>query len=79
MSESVCFYCKGDMKPSCNTHFSELDNCIVIIKKVPCFKCSQCSEVVYSLAMVRKIEDILKEFKTAKTEIVIMNYENNVA
>ncbi|MCL1823816.1 MAG: YgiT-type zinc finger protein, partial [Oscillospiraceae bacterium] len=33
------------MESSQHTHFSELDNCMVIIKNVPCFKCSQCGEV----------------------------------
>ena len=40
-----CFYCKGDMVPDFTTHVAELENCIVIIKHVPCLKCSQCGEL----------------------------------
>ena len=36
----TCFYCKGDMTESTTTHFAELKNCIVIIKNVPCYKCT---------------------------------------
>ena len=79
MNENTCFYCKGDMKTSKNTHFSELDNCMVIIKNVPCLKCSQCGEVVYTMTMVEELEKIIDSVKAIKTEVVIMDYRNNVA
>jgi len=79
MSENVCFYCKGEMESSHNTHFSELDNCMVIIKNVPCLKCSQCGEVVYTMTMVEKLEKIFESVKAIKTEIVVMDFKNNVA
>lgn len=49
-----CFYCKGDMVPDFTTHVAELENCIVIIKHVPCLKCSQCGEVVYTGTTLQK-------------------------
>ncbi|MCL1866501.1 MAG: YgiT-type zinc finger protein [Oscillospiraceae bacterium] len=62
------------MESSQNTHFSELDNCMVIIKKVPCYKCSQCGEIVYTMTMVEQIEKIIEEVKSIKKEVVIMDY-----
>jgi len=79
MNEKLCFYCKGDMKPSYNTHFTELNNCMVIIKNVPCYKCSQCDEVVYTMATVEQIEKIVESVKSVKTEVVIMDYKSNAA
>ena len=38
----TCFFCKGTMKPDTSTYMEDLVNCIVIIKNVPCNKCSQC-------------------------------------
>jgi YgiT-type zinc finger domain-containing protein len=74
MKEKVCFYCKGTLKPNHNTHFSELDNCMVIVKNVPCFVCSQCGEVVYTMTMVEQLEKIIDSVKAIKTEVVIMDY-----
>jgi YgiT-type zinc finger domain-containing protein len=78
-SEKICFYCKGVLRQGYNTHFSELDNCMVIVKNVPCFICSQCGEVVYTMTMLEQLEKIFDDLKTIKTEVVIMNYEENAA
>lgn len=43
-----CFFCKSDMENGVTIHVAELDNCIVVIKNVPCMKCGQCGETVYS-------------------------------
>mgnify|MGYP002706283368 CR=1 FL=1 len=36
----TCFYCKGDMLDSTTTYVEDLGNCIIIIRNVPCSKCS---------------------------------------
>ena len=79
MNEKTCFYCKGSLKPCQTTHFSELDNCMVIIKNTPCLKCVQCGEIVYTMTMVEQLEKIIDSVKTIKTEVVIMDYKSNVA
>ncbi|MCI5555184.1 MAG: type II toxin-antitoxin system MqsA family antitoxin [Ruminococcus sp.] len=70
-----CFYCKADMLPDFTTHVAELENCIVIIKHVPCLKCSQCGEVVYTGTTLRKIEEILDKCRAAMTEVAIVDYQ----
>lgn len=70
-----CFYCKGDMQPGYTTHVAELKNCIVIIKHVPCLKCTQCGEVVYTGTTLKKIQVILDKCKEAMTEIAIVEYQ----
>jgi YgiT-type zinc finger domain-containing protein len=67
------------MKPSHNVHFSELDNCMVIVKNVPCFKCLECGAVVYTMTMTEQLEKIIENVKTIKTEVVIMDFNTNVA
>lgn len=49
----TCFYCKGDMLDSTTTYVEDLGNCIIIIRNVPCSKCSQCGEVSYNDTMHR--------------------------
>ena len=41
----MCFYCKGDMKPSTTTHVVDYDGCVIVIKNVPCEECQQCGEI----------------------------------
>ena len=38
-----CLSCKnGNMLSSTTTYFTEFNNCMLIIKNVPCMKCEQC-------------------------------------
>lgn len=75
----TCFFCKGKMEDSTTTHFAQLENCIVIIKNVPCSKCTQCGEVVYSGKVVERIEKIIDGLTDILTEIAVINYSDNAA
>lgn len=71
-----CLICKSDaMMKSKSTYFTELENCYVIIENVPCYKCSQCGEVVYSASVMEKIDDILDKVQTIASKIFIMDYD----
>lgn len=69
-----CFFCKGDMQESTTTYFEQLENSIIIIKNVPCFKCSQCGEIAYTAAVSERIEEITAQLEKALTEIAVVNY-----
>ena len=48
-----CLLCKEDaMKNDKSTYFAQLPDCYVIIENVPCRKCAQCGEVVYSASVM---------------------------
>ena len=74
-----CFYCKSDMIESTTTHVAELKNCVVIIKNVPCIKCSQCGETSYSGAVAKRIDEILDVCEKNMTEIEVINYSISAA
>lgn len=74
-----CFFCKGTMKDDTTTYFSDLGSCIVIIKNVPCYICTQCSETVYSLEVGERLEQILESHKNSLTEVAIIQYSNKAA
>lgn len=39
---NMCFYCKGKtMIPSVTTHVVTLNNCVMVVKNVPCEECEQ--------------------------------------
>ena len=70
-----CLVCKADsMIESKSTYFAQLDNCYVIIENVPCFKCTQCGEVVYSASVIEKIEGILDKAQSIAGKLFIMDY-----
>lgn len=64
------------MKPDTTTYMEDLGNCIVIIKNVPCNKCTQCGEISYSGVTVKRIEEITAQLKNTLTEIAVINYSN---
>ena len=70
-----CLLCKADdMVKSTSTYFAKLDNCYVIIENVPCYKCSQCGEVVYATSVLEKIDDIIEKAESIASKIFIMDY-----
>lgn len=69
-----CFYCKGEMIDDFCNYMVDLDGHFIIIKHVPCHKCSQCGEVSYSGEVVARIEEIVKKLNEALTEVAIVEY-----
>ena len=75
----TCFFCKGTLNESTTNHFVDLDSSMVIIKNVPCRKCNQCGEVVYTGVIVRRIEQIVDALKSSLTEIAVVYYSEKAA
>lgn len=70
-----CLLCKEDsMVESKSAYFAELENCYVIIENVPCLKCNQCGEVVYSASVMEKIDEILEKVQSVASRIFIMDF-----
>ena len=74
-----CFFCKGELADSTTTHVVTLDNCIIIVKNVPCSRCAQCGETFFSDEVAEHLEQIVKQFRAAVTESAVVNYSDKVA
>lgn len=70
----TCFFCKGDMTDSTTTVTATLENTIVVIKNVPCYKCDQCGEESYSFDVTQRLEKIIDSFKESLSEISVVNF-----
>ena len=70
----TCFFCKGNLQPDVTTYFQDLGGYYIIIKNVPCEKCSQCGEVTYTFAVLKRIEQIIEQVKNAVEEVTVVNY-----
>lgn len=75
----MCFYCKENLVDTITTHVVNYNNCIVIVKNVPCHKCTQCGEESFSGTVVAQLECIIDQLRGTLTEIAVVNYESRVA
>jgi len=75
----TCFFCKGSLNESTTNHFVDLGSTMIIIKNVPCDKCGQCGEVVYTGVTIKRIEQIVDTLKSSLTEIAVVYYSDKVA
>ena len=64
------------MQPSTDSYFAKVNGGYIIIENVPCFKCEQCGEVVYSASVMEKIDEMLEQFETVANKIFIVDYAN---
>lgn len=60
----TCFSCKGDVEKSTTTYMTEYNGSYIIIKNVPCTKCTQCGEEYLNGVTLQNIEHILEKLKT---------------
>jgi len=76
----MCFFCKNDeLINSTTTHVVNLENCVIVIKNVPCEECSQCGEKFFSDEVVQQLEIIVNEVKIFSTEVYVTDYNRKVA
>ena len=70
-----CLCCKAEaMEEAVNTYFAQLGSCYVIIENVPCLKCAQCGEVLYSVEILEKIDLLLEKAGSLASKILVMDY-----
>ncbi len=51
-----------------------LGNCLVIIRNVPCYKCTECDEIFYTGDVVEHLEKIIGIAKVVMQEVSIIDY-----
>ncbi|MBR4151755.1 MAG: type II toxin-antitoxin system MqsA family antitoxin [Selenomonadaceae bacterium] len=70
-----CLICKGGkMIEGFETYFAKLGDSYLIIENVPCFKCDQCGELVFSLSVLEKLEKLIELYEKVQSKIFIVDY-----
>ncbi len=70
-----CLVCSGGtMVAGFETYFAKLGDGYLIIENVPCFKCDQCGEVLYSMSVVERLEKMIAAYKKIQSKIFIVDY-----
>ena len=74
-----CISCGVKTTPGITTDVTDLENCLVIVRNVPCYKCSECDEIIYTANVVKQLDKIVEAAKQAMNEIAIIDYNHKVA
>lgn len=71
-----CTNCGGKAIESTTTSVTDLGSCIVIVRNVPCYKCEECNEVIYTLEVTERLEQIIDRAKQIMQGIAVLEYTN---
>ena len=71
----MCNACFSDNKLKTKTTFTvEYDDCIIVIKNVPCLECEVCGEITFTDEVSEKLEIIVNTAKKLMQEISVIDY-----
>lgn len=76
----MCYYCKAQTTvASTTTHVVTLNDCIIIIRNVPCEECAQCGEKYFSDEVMARLEEIVDQARVVAGELLVTEYTAQVA
>ena len=70
----LCMECGAKAEKGLTTDVTDLGSCLVIVRNVPCYKCIECNEVIYTADVVKQLENIIEQAKKVMQEISIADY-----
>lgn len=70
----MCVECGATTEKGYTTDVTDLGNCLVIVRNVPCYKCKECNEVIYTADVVQKLEKIIDIAKQLMQEISVIDF-----
>lgn len=68
----ICIKCGTTAEKGYTTSVTDLGHCLLIVRNVPCYKCMECNEVIYTGDVVKKLEKITEQAKNFTQEISIV-------
>lgn len=71
----MCMFCHSkETKAGTTTHVVAFDDCVVVIKHVPCLECVQCGETFFTDDVMEQLDKIVSQARQALNEVVITDY-----
>ena len=74
-----CLSCTADTVKSTTTDVTDLGDCLIIIRNVPCYKCTECNDILYTGDVIRKLDAIIAKAKQALNEISVIAFAKKAA
>lgn len=69
-----CPVCGASAQKSLTTSVTDLGKCLIIVRNVPCYKCNECNEIMYTADVVQRLEQIIEAAKKLMQQISIVDY-----
>ncbi|MGM9540868.1 type II toxin-antitoxin system MqsA family antitoxin [Anaerovibrio sp.] len=63
-----------ETKYSTTTHVVTLDDCVIVVKNVPCLECVQCGENFFTDDVMEQLDKIIIQARQALSEVIITDY-----
>ena len=74
-----CLKCAVEAVKSTTTDVTDLGDCLIIIRNVPCYKCTECNEILYTGDIMRKLDAIIAKEKQTLNEISVIDFAKKAA
>ena len=74
-----CISCGANTFLGTTTDVTDVENRLIIVRNVPCHKCSECDEIIYMAGVAKHLEKIATDAMMAVNEIAIVDYNTKVA
>ena len=69
-----CPQCGAAAEKGVTTSVTDFGKCLIIVRNVPCYKCSECNEIIYTADVVQRLEGIIEAAKKLMQQISIIDY-----
>ena len=69
-----CQVCGAATQKGLTTSVTDLGSCLIIVRNVPCYKCSECNEIIYTADVVQRLEKLIDAAKNLMQEVSIIDY-----
>lgn len=69
-----CIQCGANATKSFTTSVTDLGDCLIIVRNVPCYKCEECNEIIYTGDTLEHLQHIIDEAKKLMQEISVIDY-----
>ena len=70
-----CMHCGHDAYRSITTEAIETGLGLLVIRNIPCWKCDECDEILYSGDVAMKIDRITEAVRQLAQDITIIDYD----
>ena len=74
-----CISCGAKTVAGTTSDVTDLNKCLVIVRNAPCHKCTECSEIIYTGDVIKRLEEIIEAVKQSMNEIAVVDYSRIVA
>ncbi len=69
-----CPECGASVKKGFTTSVTDMGKCLIIVRNVPCYKCDECNEIIYTADVVQHLEGIIEAAQKLMQQISIIDY-----